>query len=316
MNLVSIIIPMYNEQENVEGCINVLKRQINQKFDVIFIDDGSKDNTLLRLEECLSLDVAFNYKIIKQKNKGAAAARENGIKNTDTKFIMILDCDDVLSDDLIEQIYTKYEQHEGVDLIIPNMQRQSKDGKWESFPFYTDKDLLSPIDCVINSLNGWNIHGCFAIKKIIIEKSYNDYSLYNFENINYINNDEVITRLNFLNSKKIVRSSANYYYCYNPNSTTKKVNEARYLMINNAIILNKIFSDNIEIKSKVTSELIAVIWGTFIYMQKNKTELKNLRVWNIFLKEIINDLSYFKLIGGLGLKKKVQLTILKLAYLL
>ena len=314
MNLVTIVIPMYNEQKNIEICVNVLKSQINQNFDVLFIDDGSSDNTLGKLKESLISDVEFNYKIIQQQNQGAAAARKKGIDYALTEFIMVFDCDDKLSNNLTEEIYTIHSMNNDVDIIIPEMQIQNKKNNWDKLCFYTQDSILKPLDCVRNSLNGWNIHGCFAIKKIIFDKSYKDYESYNVNYTNYINNDEIITRLNFLNSKIIIKSKATYYYCYNIFSTTKKINEKKYLMIKNALILNSIFLNN-EIELSVKAELIAVSWDSFIYMKKHKLELKNILHWRQAINEGVNQLNYFKIIKRLSLKNKIQLTILKLVYL-
>ena len=241
MNLLTIIIPMFNEQDNIENCINSLTKQSNQNFVAIFIDDGSSDSTLLRLKRYLNQGISFEYKIIEQINKGAAAARQAGIKMSKTKFIMYFDCDDDISSDIIEHIYKEYNKNNDIDIVIPNMSIQKANGDWCDFHFYTGDIKLEPLDCVKESLRNWGVHGCFAIKKSIIIKSYEDYYSYNVNRENYINNDEVITRLNFSNSKEIVRIDSTYYYKHNLYSTTKKINNKKYLTIKNSIILNEIY---------------------------------------------------------------------------
>ena len=312
MNLVSIIVAMYNEESNVQGCIETLKAQINQKFDVIFIDDGSTDNTILNLKRLLSSGVEFNYRIIEQKNQGAAAARKEGIMHVSTEFIMILDCDDKLSTDLVEEIYEKNNEYISVDIIIPNMRVQNINGEWRDFIFYTKDLQLKPLDCINNSLNGWRIHGCFGVRKSIIHKSYEDYEIYNKNNENYLNNDEVITRLNFKNSKKIVRSHAEYYYCYNTLSTTKKINDKKYLMIKNALIMNDIFLDYEKLQARVREDLIAVLWGVSLYMNKHKKNLENIAEWKKLIRETTREIKYLSFFDHLSFKKKIQLAILKL----
>ncbi len=316
MNLVSIIVAMYNEESNVQSCIETLKAQVNQRFDVVFIDDGSNDNTVLNLRSFLSTGVEFSYKIIEQTNHGASAARKKGINYALTEFILILDCDDKLSDNLVDEVYKKYNEFPNVDIIIPSMSIQNKKGDWSNLFFYTADIQLKPWDCIKNSLNGWRIHGCFAIKKSIIDKSYEDYKIYNNDNEDYLNNDEVITRLNFRNSKIIVKSSAKYCYCYNVLSTTRKVNNRKYLIIKNALILNSLFSGNKEIEPSAKADLVAVLWGVSIYMHRYKTELKNIVEWENLIKQTIKDIKYFNFFNKLSFKKKIQLTILKLVNLL
>ena len=315
MNLVTIIIPMYNEQENIKNCIEVLRGQKNQYFDVVFIDDGSTDSTVKEVESCLYLQVDFNYKVIKQTNKGAAEARRIGIENSSTKFVMIFDCDDKLSNDIVSEVYTQYIAYPNVDIIMPNMLLQNSNKDWNDLIFYTKETILEPLDCIENSIGGWHVHGCLAVRKIVFEKSYKSYKSYNVKNTNYINNDEVITRLNFLNSKVIIRSKATYYYCYNISSTTKRVNYKKYLMIRNSFILFEIFKDEKKIAQKIISELVSASWSIFRYMQKHKIEIKNTIEWENEIKSSLKHIKYFKVMKNINLKKKIQLTILKTIFL-
>lgn len=315
-SLVTVIVPMYNEEKKVALCVDILKKQTNQNFDVIFINDGSTDSTVKILKESLRLNTHFNYKIITQKNQGAAAARENGIQQADTDFVMIFDCDDKISNNYIDEIFNICKKSE-VDIILPNAKIEKNINVWMDFLFYTKDNVLNPKDCILNSLNGWHVHGWFTCRKNIFLKSYNEYYKYNNDKKNFINNDEVLTRLNFKNAKKIIRTDAEYYYCYNEASTTKKINERKYLMVNNALILKKILSDNsdVNLRKKVLLELIAVLWGTFIYMHKYRKDLTNLSDWKKILRVGLHDLQYFNIFTSLDVKKKVQLTILKLAYI-
>ena len=314
MNLISIIIPMYNEEENITSCIDVLKSQKNQKFEVLFVDDGSTDSTLEILNKSLNADVKFDYKIIEQSNQGAAEARKKGIKNAFTEFIMVFDCDDKLSNNMIGEIYENYNKVIEVDIIVPNMYIQNASGDWREFVFYTADKILNPLDCVKNSLDGWAVHGCFAIKRSIINKSYIDYQFHNVNDTNYINNDEVITRLNFANANVIIRSSASYYYCHNTSSTTKSINDKRYLTIKNALILNDFFSNNEVVELSAKAELIAVLWSNLIYMRKNDSKLQNQSEWKSAIREAVDQLNYFVVLRRLSLKKKIQLTALKLIH--
>lgn len=316
MNLISIIVPMYNEKENIKNCIENLKHQKNQNFDVVFIDDGSIDQTLKIIRSHLELGVSFNYKIFEQGNKGASQARRLGIENTSTKFILFLDSDDGFSEDMIDEIYKKHNEHPDLDIVIPDMSVENRNKFWNPLHFYTSDNELDPIDCIVNSLNGWRVHGCFAIRKEIIEKSYKYYEEYNINSNNYINNDEVITRLNFLNSKKIMRISAVYYYHYNFLSTTQKINHNNYLMLKNAFILNDIFSDHPRIRVSANNNTVYVLWSTYSYMRKHKTELKNKAAWKYSIIEGIDKISYFGLFSKIKLTRKIRLILFRIANLL
>lgn len=314
MNLVSIIVPMFNEENNVEECVNNLKYQTNSNFDVVFIDDGSTDNTIKNLKKHLSTNINFKYKIIKQSNSGAAEARRKGVDNSSTEYVMFFDCDDKISTDAVYDIYRIYREHKNVDIIIPELHVENESGGFDKFKFYTDDVFLNNLDCVNFSLNGWRVHGIITIRKKIVVLSYEYYDKYNPKKNNFINNDEVVTRFNFSNSKVIIRSKAIYYYCNNILSTTKKINMNRYLMIKNANIINDHYSDNDLVRINAYNELIAVIWGTHVYMLKNKSALKNVSDWKIFLKHSTNRLKYGNKFMKLSAKKKMQFILLKFLY--
>lgn len=313
MNIISVIIPMFNEQKNIKNCLDTLKNQNSQDFEAIFIDDGSTDETIELLDKHLNkLSIKFEYKILKQENSGAAEARKMGIKHSTKDYIVFYDCDDVISNDMISNFYDVYRSHKDLDILMPDMYIENKVKEWKKFAFYTDDIMLDPTECVTESLNGWRVHGCITIKKSIILKSYGDYLKYNTTNVNYGNNDEVITRLNFSNSLKIMRTNSKYYYCFNDASTTKKINENRYLAINNAFILNDIYFKSDLIEASVKNELIAVVWSSAFYMIKYRSDLKNIGNWKNNIIESIDKIEYFESLLKVRFKRKVQLTFLKI----
>ncbi|WP_407305257.1 glycosyltransferase family 2 protein [Acinetobacter sp.] len=312
INLITVIIPLYNNEKHISTCVEALKNQTDQNFEVIFIDDGSPDNVIEKLEYCLKSDIKFSYKIFRQKNEGAARARKKGIENSLSQYIMLYDCDDVISKDYISEFFRIIKNNEEVDIVIPNVKMQNEKMEFIDFKFYSDDIYLSSEDCLLNSLNGWDVHTWFICKKDIFIKSYIYYEIFNFDNINYHNNDEVIGRLNFMNSKKIIRSNAEYFYCYNPISATKSVNSIKYLMIRNAFIIDEIFSNKLELQLRAKSELISVIWWILIYMNRNKSQIKNLVEWKKEIKDSISKINYIKFMRILELKEKIKLTILKL----
>ncbi|SCI70783.1 Chondroitin polymerase [uncultured Clostridium sp.] len=98
----SIIIPAYNVSMFIEECIDsILNQETNYSYEVIVIDDGSKDDTLKKIEK---YEDNSEVNIICQKNKGVSAARNRGINEARGKYIMFVDSDDVLIDKSIETL--------------------------------------------------------------------------------------------------------------------------------------------------------------------------------------------------------------------
>ena len=67
MNKITVVIPCYNAEQYIDKCVTSLLKQTNQNFDVIFIDDSSKDKTVEKLEN-IALNCNLNIRILKNKN--------------------------------------------------------------------------------------------------------------------------------------------------------------------------------------------------------------------------------------------------------
>ncbi len=93
---VDLIIPVYNNAAGMEKLVCQLERQIFRDFRVIFIDDGSSDNSKEALEHALK-NASFEYLLLQQKNAGAGAARNTGLSAVTAQWIAFMDCDDGMS---------------------------------------------------------------------------------------------------------------------------------------------------------------------------------------------------------------------------
>jgi glycosyltransferase involved in cell wall biosynthesis len=89
-NLVSIIIPNYNNAEFLKSSVSSALLQDYPNIEVIVVDDGSTDDSVTILKEFGS-----KIRILQQSNSGAAAARNLGIKNASGEFLAFLDSDDI-----------------------------------------------------------------------------------------------------------------------------------------------------------------------------------------------------------------------------
>ncbi len=98
----SIIIPAYNEEKNIENCIRLLLKQDYPDLKIIVVDDGSTDNTC-NISKRLSREFA-NLTYIKKKNRGKAAALNTGLKIIDTELFGFIDADTHLSDNTLKNM--------------------------------------------------------------------------------------------------------------------------------------------------------------------------------------------------------------------
>ncbi|MFI7013846.1 glycosyltransferase family 2 protein [Streptomyces sp. NPDC050164] len=118
---VSVIVPVYNPGIYIEDCIASLKRQSlpPDEYEVIFVDDGSTDETPARLDALAAEDPRM--KVIHQENSGWSGKPRNvGIEASRGEFVMFVDNDDYLGDEALERMYD-YGVANGADVVVGKM---------------------------------------------------------------------------------------------------------------------------------------------------------------------------------------------------
>lgn len=93
---ISIIIPVYNSEKYLKRCLNSIKNQTYQNYEVILINDGSTDNSQKICKEYANHD--NRYIVISKENSGVSDTRNIGINNATGKYITFIDSDDELED--------------------------------------------------------------------------------------------------------------------------------------------------------------------------------------------------------------------------
>ena len=119
MRKLSIIVPAYNEEDVVEIFYKETKdvlQKINLEYEIIFIDDGSKDNTLKKLKELRKLDNKINI-ISFSRNFGKEAGIYAGLSNCVGDLAVVMDAD-LQNDPKIEFKYNSIQKIENMNLKL------------------------------------------------------------------------------------------------------------------------------------------------------------------------------------------------------
>jgi glycosyltransferase involved in cell wall biosynthesis len=95
--LVSIIIPCWNRQDYIEDAIDSALRQTYSNVEIVVVDDGSTDRTVEVVRQ-----YGADVKLVQQPNRGVSSARNTGIRNSSGQYIIFLDSDDWLSDNIVD----------------------------------------------------------------------------------------------------------------------------------------------------------------------------------------------------------------------
>lgn len=109
MNKLSIIIPVYNVEKYVGKCVESILQQQNlhnNNIEVLFVIDGSKDNSESIIKEKLRHTNHTNVKILVKENGGLSSARNFGIENTNGQYIWFVDSDDWIEPDSVLHIFS------------------------------------------------------------------------------------------------------------------------------------------------------------------------------------------------------------------
>ena len=99
---VSIIVPAYNEEVNCVRTVATLLKEDYPSFNIIFVDDGSKDHTLQRMHE--AYDGNDKVIILGKANGGKASALNYGIEHTDAEYLVCIDADTQLRPDAVSKL--------------------------------------------------------------------------------------------------------------------------------------------------------------------------------------------------------------------
>ena len=117
---ISVIMPIYNDEEKIYDSINSVLSQSLTDIELICVDDGSTDNSLRILKSLAEKD--DRIRVFSQKNQGSGKARNKGISEAKGEYIAFLDSDDQMVDnDALNQLYTEAKKN-NVDMVSGGIQ--------------------------------------------------------------------------------------------------------------------------------------------------------------------------------------------------
>lgn len=103
MDLISVIVPVYNVSEYLCECVDSILAQTYQNLEIILVDDGSTDNCPELCDEYALKDRRIS--VVHQENQGASVTRNKGYEVSKGRYLAFVDADDILSNNYIEILY-------------------------------------------------------------------------------------------------------------------------------------------------------------------------------------------------------------------
>ncbi|MEX0383141.1 glycosyltransferase family 2 protein [Spiribacter sp. 1M153] len=185
-SLVSVIIPTFDRRHFLHAALESVFAQDYRPIEAIVIDDGSSDGTHELIKSCQKKhqsEEKFAIRYAYQKNKGAAVARNNGLRLSRGEYVQFLDSDDLLLPDKLSTAINIFNAHPEVEIVYANRGDFSRDvcdfrpwvrehadlehdpspaavalaNVWTPLPLFTRKALskVGPWDERLSSLQDW-----------------------------------------------------------------------------------------------------------------------------------------------------------------
>lgn len=136
---VSVIVPIYNKEQYLNRCIDSIRSQTFQNFEVILVDDESSDR---------SGEIADNYavlddriRVIHQKNRGEIGSRRTGIEAAKADYLVFVDADDSFPENAIEILYT-YCTTNNLDIVF---------GAYKRIESHREYPVFHPFSGIVSS---------------------------------------------------------------------------------------------------------------------------------------------------------------------
>lgn len=102
MELVSVVVPVYNAEKTLSDCLDSIMEQTYQNIEIILVDDGSTDKSLVICNAYARKD--SRIKVCAMKHQGPALTRKHGAKMAKGTKITFIDADDLPENNLIEKL--------------------------------------------------------------------------------------------------------------------------------------------------------------------------------------------------------------------
>lgn len=300
--MISIIITAYNAEKTIERCLNSILENEYNDYEIILVNDGSKDKT----EKIVELFATDKIKYFSKKNTGVADSRNYGIEKAKGEYITFVDSDDYVNNNYFENLDKYMKNHIDVikrkATIINETNGEKNKIEGPTFETVTGEEAFNTLcfkDIYLDTL--WS----YIIKKSLITEN----NLY-FETGKY-HEDFGMIPLMLLKAKQVV-STNDYVYNYvqtdgsimRDNDEQKTIKKSQDVLYHFDNILEKTKLYNISEKTKENvkiyctnaillkvKELKGQAKNEYIKELKKRKIYKNIKIRNI--KQLVKKLLLF-----------------------
>ena len=237
MDVISVIVPVYNVEPYLERCVESIRRQTYQNLEVILVDDGSPDQCGRMCDEFARIDTRI--KVIHKRNGGLGYARNSGLEVATGEYVTFIDSDDWISDTHIENLYKVAKENradvvlgghtEADSSILKTVRKHRLASTTHKDDAITDTILLPligaddhyPSDIQMDSSSCMNLYAVCVIRKHGLQfvSEWNVVAEDLFFNIDFLYHSDCVT----------ISEEVGYYYYQNRQSISRKYQPERFV---------------------------------------------------------------------------------------
>ena len=234
--IISVIIPIYNGEKTLERCINSILSSILVTLDVILVDDGSTDNSILICKKFKDFDSRVSLYCL--KNSGVSRARNFGISKAKGKYICFIDFDDYVSNKYFFDLYNNYNLYKA-DLSVGSIANIQNNTTEYLFAF---EGLINLRDKSIdNQKKFFELHKKYLlygpVNKLYIADYIRENDITFPEGMEY--GEDLIFNLKYLNLCETISYKRNPVYYYDHSNVGSLSQKYRPDLFENGIMINK-----------------------------------------------------------------------------
>lgn len=237
MDLISVIVPIYNTEAYLQRCIDSILEQTYENLQIILVDDGSPDGCPQICDEICKTDSRIT--VIHQSNTGQGLARNAGLQMAAGKYVTFIDSDDWISCGHIENLYRAITVHQA-DAAIGSHTAVASDGSMMEARLSFEERVYSGdeiLEQIVLPLIGTDLD---AVSDVAVESS-SSMTLYRMKTIrdnqvSYISErfavaEDLVFNIDFFvyAERVAVVNETGYYYFENINSTSRKYDPNRFI---------------------------------------------------------------------------------------
>ena len=153
---VSIIVPAYNEEVNIVSSLNNLLRQTYPNFDIVFVNDGSTDQTLQKVTDAFANNSQIS--ILSKANGGKSTALNYGISHTEAEYVVCIDGDTKLEKDAVKYLVARFinaDADEKIGAVAGNVKVGNRVNwltRWQAIEYTTSQNFDRLAYAYINAI--------------------------------------------------------------------------------------------------------------------------------------------------------------------